>query len=350
MGISYATVEDVKTAIDVKASAYEDRRIRRALESASRSVEGQMNRRFYPQVDTRYFDWPTQQHSWPQTLWLQQHEVISITTLTAGGTTISASSYNLEPNGDGPPFNRIELKLSSSASFGGGASHQQNIAVTGVFGYGNETEAAGALAEALDDSETGVDVTDSSLIGVGDTVLVDSEYMLVTGKSMLDTAVDIHASDSLTASASDVAITCSTTTAIPQVGETILIDSERMLVVDLAGSVLTVKRAWDGSALAAHAAGASIYAPRTLTVTRAALGTTAATHLISATVYRHVVPGLIRDLTIAEAIVRYEQETAGYARTVGSGDNVRNASMSGLNDLRAQAYAEYGRKARKRSV
>ena len=62
------------------------------------------------------------------------------------------------------------------------------------------------------------------------------------------------------------------------VGEVILVDSERMLIVDIAGNYLTVKRAWDGSVLAIHSTGADIYTLRLLTVTRGALGTTAGTH------------------------------------------------------------------------
>jgi hypothetical protein len=62
------------------------------------------------------------------------------------------------------------------------------------------------------------------------------------------------------------------------VGETILIDAERMVVVDTSGSSYIVDRARDGSVLATHTAGATISALRLLTVMRGALGTTAATH------------------------------------------------------------------------
>jgi hypothetical protein len=349
-GPKYCTIEDVKGALDVKASAYADKQILRAIESASRAIDGQMHRTFWPQVDTRYFDWPNRQYAPAQTLWLEQHELLSVTTLTAGGVAIPAADFDLEPNGDGPPFDRIELDLSSSASFGGGTTFQRSISITGVFGYGNDTDAAGALAEALDGTETGVDVTDSSLVGTGDTILIGTEYMSVTGRSMLATGVTIHASDSLTASAADVSILCSSATGIPQVGEVVLIDSERMLVVDLAGTTLTVKRAHDGTVLAAHAALAGLYAPRTLTVVRGALGTTAAAHADTTAVSRHAPPGLIRDLAIAEAIVRFEQEGAGYARTVGSGESERNASLAGLVDLRQQAARQYRRKARMRAI
>ncbi|MFD0469925.1 hypothetical protein ACFQ0B_17525 [Nonomuraea thailandensis] len=258
----------------------------------------------------------------------------------------SAGDYFLRPD-DGPPYNRLEIALDSSAAFSSGATHQRAIAITGTWcGCDIATATAGALAEALDSSETAVDVTDSSLIGVGDLVAVGAERMLVTSKSMLDTGVDIHAGDALTAAASDVSITLSTATGAPTVDEVILIDSERMLVVDVAGSVLTVKRAWDGSVLAAHAAGSSIYAPRTLNVVRGAYGTTAATHDTAAAVERHLVPGLVRDYSLGLALVQLLGEQAGYARTAGTGDNQREVTGRGLAQLRKDCITAYGRKAR----
>lgn len=347
---TYANVDDLKGAADIKATAYMDARIYRALQAGADQVDSLCNRVFYPVAATRYFDWPGEQRSRSWRLWLNQNELVSVSSLVAGGTTIPGANYFLEPNW-GPPYNRVEIDLSSSSAFAAGDTHQRAIAVTGVWaGAPITTTPAGALAEALDASETGVDVTDSSLIGIGDLVVVDDERMLVTGKSMLDTAVNIDAGDSLTASMSDVSITMSTTTGAPAAGETILIGSERMLVVDVAGSVLTVKRGWDGSVLAAHSANADIYAPRTLTVTRGAYGTTAATHSSSTAVSRHAAPGLLYQLNLAEAIAYGQQDSAGWARTAGAGEALRTVAPEGLPQLREQVVGAYGRQLRTRAV
>jgi hypothetical protein len=172
--------------------------------------------------------------------------------------------------------------------------------------------------------------------------------MLVTDRAMRDTGQSQQGAGCSTASNADVSLTVTDGTKYTA-GETLLLDSERMLVVDIAGNVLTVKRAWDGSALATHS-GAEVYAPRSLTVTRGALGTTAATHLNGAALSRWTYPGLVTELNIAEAINTFLQKTSGYARTVGEGDNQRNASGAGLADIRARAYAAHGRKARQRAV
>jgi hypothetical protein len=358
--VCYCTREDVQRALDVKETARASRQIDRAIESASDAIDGGaaganrgaglLKRRFYPEVATRTFDWPNSQRARSWRLWLDQHELVSATTVTAGGVIIPSTDYFLRPD-DGPPYNRLEIDLGSSAAFASGDTHQRAISIAGTWcGCDTITATAGALAEQLDASETGVDVTDSALVGVGDLIQVGTERMIVTSKSMLDTGVTIDAGDSLTAAASDVSITMSTTTGAPTVDEVILVDSERMLVVDVAGTVLTVKRAWDGSVLAAHAAGSSIYAPRTLNVVRGAYGTTAAAHDTAAAVGRHVVPGLVRDLALGLALVQLLGEQAGYARTAGTGDNQREVTGRGLAQTRKDCIAAYGRKARIRGV
>jgi hypothetical protein len=348
---AYASREDVKRALDSKHTARDDAQIDRALEAGRYAVERCTNRVFFPWTGTRYFDWPNHQLARSWRLWLDSNELVSVSALTSGGTTISSSDYFLRrsDNRDEAPYTHIEIDLDSTAAFSAGDTHQRSVAITGVFGYTADQVSAGLLAEALDDSETGVDVTNSAAIGVGHIIKVDSERMIVTDKAMLDTLVDIDAGDSLTASTADVSITMSTTTGAPVKDEVILIDSERMLVVDVASTVLTVIRAWDGTTLATHAGSASIFAPRTLTVQRGALGTTAASHSTSTAVFRHAVPGLIRELTIAEALNTLLQETAGYGRPSGQGENSRTPGQ-GLQGLREQAYQAFGRKARKKAV
>jgi len=355
----YCTREDVKSALDLKETARNNGQVDRAIMAASRAVEGLCHRRFYPQLATRYFDWPTGARPWR--LWLDDSELISVTTLSSGGVTIPASDFNLEPNRDGPPYNRVEIKLNSSSAFSSGSTTQRAVTITGLFGHSNDESPVGDVDEAMTATETDLDVTDSSGIGVGQILRIGSERLIVTEKTMKDTGVNIDASDSLTAAKNDVAITLSTLTGAPTLGEVILINSERMLVVDVAGSVATVIRGWDGSVLAAHAANADIYAPRTLTVTRGALGTTAAAMTAGDDIYRWEAPGPVRDLCIAEAIVRLLRESSGYAgqtgvatpsRTVGtgSGGGQRTAPGLAIDDMRDQTYTSHGRKARHRAV
>jgi hypothetical protein len=123
-----------------------------------------------------------------------------------------------------------------------------------------------------------------------------------------------------------------------------------MLIVDITGNTITVKRAWDGTVLATHASAAHIYVFRTLTVARGQLGTPAATHLISAGASIHRVPTLVRDLAIAEASNRVHQEIGGYADPQGDGENAVHGLGSALADLWDEAETTFGRKARIRGI
>lgn len=346
MSVWYCAREDVKRALDIAETARSNGQVDRAIETASRAIEGRLHRRFYPWTGTRTFDWPNSQRARSWRLWLDANEVISVSELVSGGVAIPPNDYMLYPT-DGPPYNRIEINLGSSAAFSSRNTHQQTIAVDGVFGHSADEASAGALAATLDASETAVDVTDAAAIGVGDTIRIDAERMVVTGRTMLDTGQNLGANLAAQASVVTVAVTTGSAYAVDEV---LLVDAERMLVVDIAGNNLIVKRAWDGSVLAAHTTGADIYVPRTLTVTRGALGTTAAAHTTATAIVRHRVPGLIRDLAIAVALTQLLQEGAGYARTAGAGENQREVSGRGLRALWDDAYATYGRKARTRGV
>ncbi|MFF4834102.1 hypothetical protein [Streptomyces sp. NPDC001315] len=349
-GIWYATREEIKSELDVKETARSNARIDRAIEDASRRVEGLCHRRFFPVQATRFFDWPPRAGMTPWILRLDDQELISVSTLASGGTVITSNEYNLEPVNFGPPFNRLEVKISTDASFGGGSTYQRDVQVTGLWGYRNTEATAGALAEVLDDSETSVDVDGptSAAVGVGSIVRVDSERMLVRERRQLDTGQTLGGAG-LTNQNNAVTVTVASGAAFSP-GEVILIDAERMLVEDITGNSLLVRRAWDGSTIAAHTAGATIYAPRTLVVTRGALGTIAAAHANGSTVALWVPPGPVRQLVLAEALTDLLQGRSGYARTAGSGENERETSGRGLADLRASAYTECGRKARMRSV
>jgi hypothetical protein len=348
----YATREDVMRALDSKPTARNSRQIDRALQSASRSVESLCHRTFAPTVATRYFDWPDSQYQTSWRIWLDDSQLISLTSATSGGESLDTADLLLEPNRSGPPYSRIEVNIGSSATWSSGDTHQRAVAITGLWGYRNDETAVGALAEALDDSETAVNVTaaTSAEVGVGSVLRVDSERMLVTGRTMADTGQNVGGAG-LTAQANSVTLTVTDGTQFA-VDETLLIDSERLLIVDIAGNTLTVQRAWDGSVLAAHTAGTDIYAPRTLTVTRGALGTTAAAHSDASSVQRWDPPGLVRDLVIAEAENRILQEQAGYARTAKASAGSKSSTVEALSldPLREQVYNAHGRKARTRGV
>lgn len=349
MSVNYATREAVKLAVDVKDSARANAQIDRLLGDASRSVERLCHRVFYPRLMTKTFDWPDLDSPTPWRLWLpSQQTLISVTEVTSGGVTIDPSSVLLYPD-DGPPYTYLELSQATTASFESGDTTQQSQVLLGLFGWTDEHTPAGTLAEALDDSETAVDVTDAHLIGVGALLRCDTERMIVTERTALDTGVDL-AAPGLTAEMRSVSVALSTAVGAPVSGEMIVIDGERMLVTETIGTTTYVQRAYDGTVLATHTAGADVYAYRTLTVERGALGSTAATHSNGAALERWKPPGPVEGLAIAETLNALAQENSGYARVVGQGEGQREARGAGLADKRQQVYNGYAAMARTRAV
>jgi hypothetical protein len=320
-----------------------------AIEAATGEVERLTLRRFYPTLATKYVDWPNDSlaRSW-RIYFEQPDQLVSLTSLTSGGTSLTVGNLNLEPANGGPPYSRLETDRSTSTVWLSGDTSQQSIAITGLWGYRNDEVSAGTIAEALDASETAVDVSNSAAIGVGSLIRVDDERMIVTEKTMLTTGQTLLTT-ALTAVDSSVTVNVTTGTAFA-VDELIMIDSEIMRVLAISGNALTVRRAQDGTVLAAHNTGTTIYAPRTLTVERGALGTTAATHDSGTAISRWKAPALIERLTIAETVNMLLQDSAGWGRMVGAGESARELSARGLKDLREQVIARHGRRLRKGTV
>lgn len=338
----YCTRDLVKAAIGI-AGAKLNALIDAKIEAASADIEILLGRKFIPLTATKLYPWPQA----PETYGVlyPNEDLLAVTALLAKAqdsspTTIAAADYFLEPNDAGPPYSRIEIDKSSDALFEGGDTSQRSISVAGRWGYCEDTKAAGALAEALDASETEVQVTDSSKVGVGDTLKVESEAMFVSEKALLDTTANVTAD--LTESKSDVGVAVNDGTKVKQ-GEVITVGSERMLVESIAGTVLTVERSYDGSVLAAHSQPLDVYAPRSLTVVRGVNGTTAAAHADATAISKYAPPGDIVELCQAEAIAHLKQDESGWTGQIGGMEGGVQVKMVDLYWLRERAKQKYGR-------
>lgn len=317
--VCYCTREDVKLALDASETARANARIDRQVRATSRMIDGVMRRAFYPTLATRYFDWPNTSYAPPWVLWLPsgRDEIASLVTLVAGGITIDPADIFLEPNDLGPPYNRVALSLGTPAAFGTTTTWQRSIAITALFGYTADEDAGPTLAAAVSSTTaTTITVSDGSVAGVGSLLRIDNERMNVTGRSSATSGQTITADLAALASVTAVPVSSGAAFAI---GETVLVDSEYMLVQDITGNTLLVKRAWDGSALAAHTSGATVYALRLLTVERGVLGTTAATHSNGAQAYIHRVPAGIKSLCVAQALASLLGDASSWASPVRRG-------------------------------
>lgn len=337
MGNWYVSREAIKNSAGISGSDLHST-IDAVIESKSREVERHTRRIFIPKTQTRLFRWPQRQgiRSWQLDLDEDLQSVITLQTKAqdSSPTTISSSDYFTEPNNFGPPYDTIEIDLSSSASFESGDSSQRTISVAGSWGFSADTRSTGTVASGLDSDATATSMvcSNASLIDVGDTLLIESEQVFVSERTALDIGKNISDA-SVTADLADVTITMEASHGL-LAGEVIRIDSELMFIESVSTNDLTVIRAYDGSTLAAHSNGADVFHFRTLTIERGANGTTGATHADATAISKYEPPFDIRELIKAETISHIEQDRSAWGRVVGAGENQRQVTASGINRLR----------------
>ena len=342
---AYCTREQVKRALDIKETARNNDKVDRAITAAADNIDGILHRRFYIADEVMYYDWPSYQYAYPWRIWFDEAELADVTVnvpvVTTGGVVIPAGDIFWGPSNYAPPYTYLELNRSTSAAFGAGPTPQRDVAISGTRGYSRELDTIGTLAATAMAGDATVVVSDGSQAGCGNMLFLDSERMLVTNITSADTGQTLTSGCETDSAADDTMIIPSGPAVNPD--EILLINSERMLVIDVTGNSVIVKRAWDGTILAAHSPGAEIYAYRTLAVNRGGYGTTAAGHTMGVTASVLRTPSLIRDLAIAESEVQVLQEIGGYS-------DMADAIGGGLADKWDEAETRYGRKARIRVI
>jgi hypothetical protein len=342
--VAYCTREQVQRALNLADLPRLNSRVDSAIMAGARQVHGLLHRRFYPNTTTYLFDQPE-----AGILWLEQFELAAApTSIISGATAMTVGTDVFLRPLDGPPYTWLEANYGGKVFWQSASTPQAAISITGDFGYSTVTNAVTTLGLTAGSGVTTLVLNDSGAVGVGSLILIDSERMIVSDKTLSTTGATITAD--LTNSKALVSIPVSSGTLI-QPGELILIDSERMFVEYVAGNTLTVDRAVNGSTLATHTNGATVYAPRTASVLRGKLGTTAASHNSGATVSLLSAPSLISELNLAYAITNEERAFAAYSRT----SNPDTTSLyrdkgRGVAELAADAVASYGRQQRSRAV
>lgn len=344
MGAWFTTRERVSRALDADSHSYRSDQVDRAIDAGARTIEGQLLwDDIAPRVATKSFDWPNEQRVKPGRLWLGNHGLISVTTMTSGGVAITEAQRVLYPLNDGPPYTRVELNQGTSASFSIATTAQGSAVIAGLWGLENAETPAGALAAAVvSTTATTVDVTDGALVGIGSLLRVDSERLQVTGRAWIDSTHNL--AGDMDADTADTLVATSGGTFAA--GESIILGAEEMDIKAVTGTNLVVERATNGTVLAAHTGAVDIYVSRRLTVVRGAQGTTAATHSTAAPVVAWYTPPLIEALNVALAMDQVEQELGAYSREVRSGDAAAPATGSGLESAWTRALTAHGRQAR----
>ncbi len=349
----YTTVERVMRAADIAATAYVMTEIGEAIESASESVDrlvkigDSIRPGFAPWKGEIEFDWPVANNDDAYLFWLNNLRLHSVTAVTSAGDDLT--SLALPWPSTGPAYSALAIDTSGSDSFDFvDGTGQRSLAIEGVWGIvGDDRSRSGWTLGASVNASAGTLVLNAP-IGTGSIVLIGSERMFVTARGWADSG---QTASALSASMAAQSITVSDGSAF-LAGEDITIESERMIVRDVVGNILTVQRAADGSTLAAHSGATAIYWARSCTMERGALGTTAAAHTSGDAISIYRPPAIAEQLTIAYAIDRQAQENVNYARAL---DHIRDqgglssrkagggVQALGMAALEERALAAYGR-------
>jgi len=344
---NYVTREDVKRTLRVDG---DDRNavIDEKCGSASDLAEQITNRRFIPVTELRYYNWPQRDGS-ARSLFLDA-DLLATTAITHKGDSAEALSNTiLEPDNLGPPYHRVDIDRNSTDFFEADAStSQRSVRVTGRWAYSEDSEAAGTV----DGSELASDATavtfvcsNGALIDVLDTILVESESLLVTERTFAALGSVLINDGSVTASRTNKTITLDASHGV-LAGETMRLDDEEMLVRVVATNDVHVDRAINGTDLAAHSNDTAVHVSRTLTVARGANGTTAATHADTTAISRYYPPRDVRAFVRARAIFEYTQELGGWTGQIGGGDGASESRENLLQKMEERLRKHYRRTAR----
>ncbi len=198
----YLTREQFKGAIP-KTGEAKDAAIDLVIEQASREIDALMNRRFIPETNLRNYAWPQRNGRRVYVIYLDE-DLLSVSALTKEGddvTAIASSDFFLEPQGIGPPYNRVEIDLASTAFFSAKDTHQRQIRVNGSWGYSDDTVTAGTINDAsgISASDTEVGVASPELVDVGDTLLMQDEQVFVSERILPDKLTIVRATNGTTA-------------------------------------------------------------------------------------------------------------------------------------------------------
>jgi hypothetical protein len=190
---SYATLAEYKSYVTSRGQTVaddtaDDAVIETLLKSVSRFFDTQTGRRFYPFIQTRYFDVPNIYSSDPRSIEMDT-DLLEVLEITNGdGVVIPSTEYTVQPRNQSP-YSRIRLLSTSSYAWRSNSAGEtfDVISVNGIWGFHNDHVNAwvqdSALNEDLDATETGVDVVSGSNYLIGDIARYDDEFNYVSSKS-----------------------------------------------------------------------------------------------------------------------------------------------------------------------
>lgn len=223
--------------------------------------------------------------------------LLSVTTLMDDTSTLASTDYLLYPRSkhweDGP---YSWIAHDPDGNYSEWTQEMDVISIAGSWGKYLKTLATGATVQnsPLAIGDTALVIADGSKLSPGMVSLIESEQVLVTATGAVTAAVTTVTE---AVGMTDDTITLASATLV-LVGETIRIDLEKMLILDInaTSKVAYVARGWNGTKRASHADNASVDVYRTFTIKRGVNGTTAAQHIQTTAISRYIPPAPVARL------------------------------------------------------
>lgn len=182
---AYATLTDYKNYVTARNQTpntgdTDDDVIEMLLDAASRHIDYETQRIFYPMVQTRYFDVPDGREL------DVDEDLLEVLSITNGGASLASSEYNLVPKNYFPAYGIKITDISSYAWIANAAGSMENaIAINAIWGFHDKYSQAWGdhvtIIEDLDTSETAVDVSSHTIFSAGHIIRIGDELMLITG-------------------------------------------------------------------------------------------------------------------------------------------------------------------------
>lgn len=168
------------------SSAGSKAKIRRFIIACGQMLQKQCNRRFDERIEIRYYDVIQSCDGGPVSgldLYLDD-DLRTVSTLTNGDTeTIANEFYVLVPR-DNPAKRLIRLTYASNLYWRWTTEYKDAIQVAGTWGFGGEWQSINAtLSGDVNSSTTSLTVSSGAAFEVGMTLKLDNEYLLVTNIS-----------------------------------------------------------------------------------------------------------------------------------------------------------------------
>ncbi len=304
----YCTLAELIDDLDNEGvKAWKEATVLEKIRAASVFIESVMGN-FIPITEAKRFDGPGG-------IDLEVPALLAVTSIVDDTLSLLSTDYLLYPrsrlwaNG---PYCRITIDP-DAPSLSVWSVDDDIIAVTGRWGYYEESKATGATASQADTTGTSLVVDNAANISPGAVLLIESEQELVEA---IGAATDSTANlaEDLDTSEEEIDLNDA---ALVSVGEILKVDFEQMRLLDKSSNTGLAMRGYNGTKRAVHTNAADVYVYRTFTVKRGANGTTAAIHSSKA-VSRYVAPADVIGLCKQLSILAMKLGQSGYAGKVGN--------------------------------